>query len=47
MKGGVSDEALQTLISRLRDKVEPDRRRPQYIVTVRGAGYKFVEPDEP
>jgi DNA-binding winged helix-turn-helix (wHTH) protein len=46
MKGGVSDEALQALISRLRDKVEPDRRRPRHIVTVRGAGYKFVEPDE-
>jgi hypothetical protein len=47
MRGGVTDEALQTLISRLRDKIEPDRRRPRYVVTVRGEGYKFVEPDEP
>jgi DNA-binding response OmpR family regulator len=46
MKGGVTDEALQTLISRLRDKIEPDRRRPRYVVTIRGEGYKFVEPDE-
>ena len=36
--------ALQTLISRLRAKLEPDRSL-RYIVTVRGAGYKFVEPD--
>jgi hypothetical protein len=44
MKGGVTDAALQTLISRLRAKIEPDRR-PRYIVTIRREGYKFVEPD--
>jgi DNA-binding response OmpR family regulator len=44
MKGGVTDGALQTLISRLRAKIEPDRS-PRYIVTVRGEGYKFIEPD--
>ncbi len=43
MTGGVSDEALQTLIARLRAKIEPDRRRPRYVVTVRGEGYRFVE----
>jgi len=42
MAGGVTDEALQTLISRLRAKVEP----PRYILTIRGEGYKFVEPGE-
>jgi DNA-binding winged helix-turn-helix (wHTH) protein len=42
MTGGVTDEALQTLIARLRAKIEP----PRYIVTVRGEGYKFVEPGE-
>jgi DNA-binding winged helix-turn-helix (wHTH) protein len=45
MKGGVSDETLQTLISRLRDKIEPDRG-PRYVLTVRGEGYRFVEPGE-
>ena len=44
MKGGVTDQALQTLISRLRDKIEPERGRPRYVVTVRGQGYRFVEP---
>ena len=45
MKGGVSDETLQTLISRLRDKIEPDRG-PRYVLTVRGEGYRFVEPGQ-
>jgi hypothetical protein len=44
MTGGVTDAALQTLISRLREKIEPDRGRPRYVVTIRGEGYKFVEP---
>jgi two-component system response regulator RegX3 len=45
MKGGVTDAALQTLISRLRAKIEPDPGPPRHVVTVRGEGYKFVEPD--
>ena len=38
--------ALQVLyvhIGWLREKIEPDPRRPRYIQTVRGAGYKFVK----
>lgn len=46
MAGGVSDEALHALVSRLRAKIEPDRERPVYVVTVRREGYKFVEPGE-
>jgi DNA-binding winged helix-turn-helix (wHTH) protein len=46
MTGGISDATLQTLVARLRAKIEPDRDRPRYIVTLRGEGYKFVEPDE-
>lgn len=44
-EGGVTDEAIQALISRLREKIEPDRFHPSYVVTVRGEGYRFVEPD--
>jgi hypothetical protein len=40
--GSIDDARLQTLIFRLRSKIEP----PRYIVTIRGEGYKFVEPDE-
>jgi DNA-binding winged helix-turn-helix (wHTH) protein len=46
MQGGVSDATLHTLISRLREKIEPERGQPRYVVTVRGEGYKFVEPEE-
>ncbi|MET1240859.1 DNA-binding response regulator, partial [Enterococcus faecalis] len=27
-----------------RDKLEPDPKRPVYLVTVRGFGYRFQEP---
>ncbi|MBN1954663.1 MAG: winged helix-turn-helix domain-containing protein [Anaerolineae bacterium] len=32
---------LDTTISRLRDRIEPDPRRPIYIITSRGQGYKL------
>ena len=44
MKGGVTDEALQTLMARLRAKIEPERGQPRYIITIRGEGYRFVGP---
>jgi hypothetical protein len=40
------DAPLQTLISRLREKIEPDRARPRYVVTVRGEGYRYAQPDD-
>lgn len=33
-------------ISHLRDKIEKDSKRPEYIKTVRGFGYKFEVPEE-
>jgi DNA-binding response OmpR family regulator len=30
----------------LREKIEPDRNHPRYVLTVRGEGYKFVAPGE-
>lgn len=33
-------------ISHLREKIEIDPKKPQYLVTVRGFGYKFQEPDK-
>ncbi len=35
--------ALDVYISKLRDKIEIDSKNPQYIITVRGFGYKFEE----
>ncbi|MEZ5932811.1 MAG: response regulator transcription factor [Alphaproteobacteria bacterium] len=34
-----SDRAVDTQIARLRRKLERDPRRPQYLLTMRGAGY--------
>ena len=36
---------LRIYIRRLREKVEPDPQHPQYILTERGLGYKFAEPE--
>ena len=37
---------VSVFFSRLRRKVEVDPERPRYILTVRGVGYRFVEPQE-
>ena len=36
------DRSIDMLVARLRRKIEPDAAKPQFIVTVPGAGYKFV-----
>ncbi len=42
----VVDRVVDVHIGKLRQKVEPDTARPRYILTVRGMGYRFAEPDE-
>ena len=37
----VYDRSIDVQILRLRRKIEPDPSEPQYIVTERGAGYRF------
>lgn len=37
------DRSLDAHIARLRQRIEDDRANPQYIVTVYGLGYKFVD----
>ena len=39
-------EMVKVEIYRLRQKIEPDPKRPFYIRTVRGAGYQFVADDK-
>jgi hypothetical protein len=39
----VDDARIEKLISRLRQKLEPDPANPQFLVTVRGRGYKLVD----
>jgi len=45
-EGDMDDGRLQKLISRLRQKIGAGSEQPSYIVTVRGEGYRFVEPGE-
>ncbi len=39
----VDSRSIDSVISRLRRKLEPDPAKPQYIQTVWGAGYRFAE----
>lgn len=40
--GGPFDRSIDTLISRLRQKIEDDPKNPQMVKTVRSSGYMFV-----
>ncbi len=48
---GMADESsmgyVRTYIKRLRQAIEPDSRRPQYLLTERGLGYRFASPEVP
>ncbi|MCA9751063.1 MAG: response regulator transcription factor, partial [Gemmatimonadetes bacterium] len=39
----VDDRSIDSLVSRLRKKIEPDPAKPRWITTVWGAGYRFLE----
>jgi DNA-binding response OmpR family regulator len=41
--GEVFDRTLDRHIANLRAKIEPDPQRPQYVITVYGAGYKLAD----
>lgn len=43
---GDIDNIIYCLIRSLRNKLEQDSQHPNYIQTVRGVGYKFVNPEE-
>ena len=40
----VDDARIEKLVSRLRAKLERDPSNPRYVITVRGRGYKLVNP---
>jgi len=39
----VDDRSIDSLVSRVRRKLEPDPSKPRYVQTVWGAGYRFPE----
>jgi len=41
----VDDARIEKLVSRLREKIEPNPEEPRYLLTVRGRGYKLVAPE--
>lgn len=41
----VDDARIEKLVSRLREKLEPNPVEPKYVITVRGRGYKLVGPE--
>ena len=43
---GDYEGAITAHISRLRTKIEDDAGNPEYILTIRGVGYRFAGPDE-
>ena len=44
-QGEVSDQEIDQSIRRLRKRLEPNPSNPQYIVTIRGYGYRLDNPD--
>jgi DNA-binding winged helix-turn-helix (wHTH) protein len=39
---GVTDQALDQLIFRLRKKIEENPNVPQHLLTIKGRGFKFT-----
>ena len=39
---GVTDQALDQLVFRLRKKIEENPNSPSFIQTVKGRGFKFI-----
>ena len=42
----ISPNAVAALVRRLRKKIEPNTRRPQYLISVKGRGYRLTDKPE-
>lgn len=42
MKDDGNTKSMDVMISRLRSKIEENHKKPRFILTVRGLGYKFI-----
>ena len=45
-EGGKYEQVVNNMIARIRKKIERDPAKPDYVKTIRGFGYRFVEPEE-
>ncbi len=43
---GVTDTRMHSLVKRLRRRIEPNPKKPRYIITVRGHGFRMADGDE-
>ena len=43
LRGDTSTRTVDVHVAWLRQKIEPNPEHPQHLITVRGAGYKFLE----
>jgi two-component system alkaline phosphatase synthesis response regulator PhoP len=43
LRGDTTTRTVDVHVAWLRQKIEPNPEHPQYLITVRGAGYRFVE----
>lgn len=41
------DDTINALVSRLRERIEPNPRQPKYVINVRGVGYKLKLKHDP
>ncbi len=39
---GVTDTRLDSVVKRLRKRIEPNPKKPRYVVTVRGHGFRWA-----
>jgi DNA-binding response OmpR family regulator len=42
----VTERSVDTLVKRIRKKIEPDPENPKYVLTVWGTGYKFADAED-
>ncbi|MBV7335416.1 winged helix-turn-helix domain-containing protein [Chloroflexi bacterium TSY] len=43
---GINENAIAALVGRVRKKIEPNAKRPRYLLNIKGRGYKLVDRPE-